>query len=163
MKEHLLSFSQFKETFETARRLVAQCNGSSCLKHKYIRLQDMQLCNVARPSGESVPVGWMLHAQGDQKVSQGGCQADKPWCAVHYKDEKKGQQDTFQMFFEAVEAVGFTVKFPDTSNTCYQSHCNTAAILIYLPLYRGLLEVIHNKKEAGDQPSIHVCSPCISI
>ena len=53
MKEHLLSFSQFKETFETARRLVAQCNGSSCLKqcmqHKYMRLQDMQLCNVARP------------------------------------------------------------------------------------------------------------------
>ena len=85
------------------------------------------------------------------EVSQGGGVklTSLAGALFRHKDEKKGQQDTFRIFFEAAEAVGFTVKFPDTSNTRYQSHCDAAAeLLVYLPLYQEFLEVIRDKKES---------------
>lgn len=64
------------------------------------------------------------------------------------KDDKKGQQDTTQFFFEAM--VGYMVSFPDTSNTRYQSHCEAAAVLIiYLPLFLEFLKLVWDKKDSG--------------
>ncbi|OBZ67070.1 hypothetical protein A0H81_13053 [Grifola frondosa] len=60
----------------------------------------------------------------------------------HHKDDKKGQQDTLRIFFEASSTVGAMVRFPDTSNTRYQSHCEAAAeLLVHLPLYMEFLEM----------------------
>ncbi|KAI0708072.1 hypothetical protein C8T65DRAFT_708596 [Cerioporus squamosus] len=86
------------------------------------------------------------------EVSQGGAVklTSLAGALFRHKDDKKGQQDTLRIFFEAAEAVGFSIKFPDTSNTRYQSHCEAAAeLLVYLPLYREFLEVIRDKK--GDR------------
>ncbi|KAI0367582.1 hypothetical protein BV20DRAFT_949876 [Pilatotrama ljubarskyi] len=64
-----------------------------------------------------------------------------------HKDDKKGQQDTFRIFFEASSAVGAAVHFPDTSNTRYQSHCEAAAeLLVHLDLYIEFLAFVRDKK-----------------
>ncbi|KAI0661679.1 hypothetical protein C8Q70DRAFT_966523 [Cubamyces menziesii] len=65
----------------------------------------------------------------------------------NHKDDKKGQQDTTRIFFEASEAVGAAVAFPDTSNTRYQSHCEAAAeLIVHLPLYIDFLSALRDKK-----------------
>ncbi|KAF8193696.1 hypothetical protein BJ912DRAFT_1091697 [Pholiota molesta] len=64
----------------------------------------------------------------------------------NHKDEKKGQGDTFRIFFE--NALGYLISFPDTSNTRYQSHCEaSAALLLHLSLYTKFLEQVRDKKE----------------
>ena len=65
----------------------------------------------------------------------------------NHKDNKKGQQDTLQFFFKA--KIGYMTSFPDTSNTCYQSHCKVAAVLLlYLPLFIEFLELVCDKKDS---------------
>lgn len=62
------------------------------------------------------------------------------------KDKKKGQQDTYCWYFFNV--LGYPVKFPDTSNTRYGSHCDAAAeLIVHLPIYIEFLEFIRDKKE----------------
>ena len=62
------------------------------------------------------------------------------------KDDKVGQQDTHQQFFESREQR--VPRFPDTSNTRYQSHCAAAAELITrLDLYVEYLAWIRDGKE----------------
>jgi len=64
-----------------------------------------------------------------------------------HKDEKKGQQDSFRFFFE--NRLGYTVRFPDTSNTRFQSHCQAAEeLLVHLELYKEFLELVRDKKDA---------------
>ncbi|KAI0352435.1 hypothetical protein OH77DRAFT_1460105 [Trametes cingulata] len=64
-----------------------------------------------------------------------------------HKDDKKGQQDAIRIFFEASSAVGAPVRFPDTSNTRYQSHCEAAAeLLVHLDLYIEFLDFARDKK-----------------
>ena len=66
----------------------------------------------------------------------------------NHKDDKKGQHDTFCVFF--IEHLGYPLQFPDTSNTWYQSHCDAAAVLIvYLPLFLWFLELVRDKKESS--------------
>ncbi|KAI0040499.1 hypothetical protein FA95DRAFT_1585006 [Auriscalpium vulgare] len=61
-------------------------------------------------------------------------------------DDKKGQQDTFRIFFE--HALGFVVHFPETSNTRFQTHCTAACeLLVHLPLYIQFLEIVRDKKD----------------
>ncbi|KAJ7241045.1 hypothetical protein B0H12DRAFT_1221612 [Mycena haematopus] len=49
-----------------------------------------------------------------------------------HKDDKRGQQDTFKLYFEHI--LGYPISCPDTSNTRFQSHCNCAIfIIIHLP------------------------------
>ncbi|OJT06368.1 hypothetical protein TRAPUB_2754 [Trametes pubescens] len=63
------------------------------------------------------------------------------------KDDKKGYQDNLRIFFEASSAVGAPVRFPDTSNTQYQSHCEVAAeLLVHLDLYIKFLDFSRDKK-----------------
>ena len=47
---------------------------------------------------------------------------------INHKDDKKGYHDLFRHFCNAV--IHHQVKFPDTSNTCYQCYCNAATELI---------------------------------
>ncbi|KAJ3726828.1 hypothetical protein C8R42DRAFT_574155 [Lentinula raphanica] len=65
-------------------------------------------------------------------------------------NSKKGQQDQHGIYFKAREHLGFFTHFPDTSNTCYQSHCDGAAeIMVHLPIYRELLEFIRDEKQSA--------------
>jgi hypothetical protein len=65
---------------------------------------------------------------------------------LNHKDDKKGQQDSTIIFFEY--ELGFTVRFPDTSNTRYQSYSDGAAeTIVHLPIYIQFLEFVRNKKE----------------
>jgi hypothetical protein len=61
------------------------------------------------------------------------------------KDDKKGQQDTYKSWFE--EFNGGFVRFPDTNNTHYQSHCAAAAELVtLLDKYLEFLEFVYDAK-----------------
>jgi hypothetical protein len=60
---------------------------------------------------------------------------------LNHKDDKKGQQDSTIIFFEY--ELGFTVRFPDTSNTRYQSYSDGAAeTVVHLPIYIQFLQFI---------------------
>lgn len=62
------------------------------------------------------------------------------------KDDKVGQQDTYQQFF--LSRQQHIPKFPDTSNTRYQSHCGAAAqLIVWLDLHVAYLEWIRDGKE----------------
>ncbi|KAF9003189.1 hypothetical protein BDZ89DRAFT_901335, partial [Hymenopellis radicata] len=62
-----------------------------------------------------------------------------------HKDRKRGQQDTLRFFFDA--ELGFTIGFPDTSNTRFQSHAEACAVLItYLDLFIRFLEYVKENK-----------------
>lgn len=46
------------------------------------------------------------------------------------------------------ELVGHTLRFPDTSNTCYQSYCDAAAkLLVHQQEYLDFLEIVRDQKE----------------
>ncbi|THH13279.1 hypothetical protein EW146_g6916 [Bondarzewia mesenterica] len=63
-----------------------------------------------------------------------------------HKDDKKGQQDNFRVFFE--QTFGFIVTFPDTSNTRYGSHLLAALVLlIHLIFFIQFLEIVRDSKE----------------
>ncbi|TFY54149.1 hypothetical protein EVG20_g9828, partial [Dentipellis fragilis] len=62
------------------------------------------------------------------------------------KDDKKGHQNILR--WHLFEDHGFTINFPDTSNTRYQSHCEAATeLLIDLNFYIEFLELVKDKKE----------------
>ncbi|KDQ06229.1 hypothetical protein BOTBODRAFT_121805 [Botryobasidium botryosum FD-172 SS1] len=62
-----------------------------------------------------------------------------------HKDKKKGQQDTLQIYMESI--FGYMARFPDTSNTRYQSYCEAAAeLLVKLEFYQRFLELVHTLK-----------------
>ena len=65
-----------------------------------------------------------------------------------HKDHKKGQQDTFRIYFE--RELGYSIRFPDTSNTRYQSHCCAASVLVvHRHLILSFLDLVRLKKESG--------------
>ncbi|KAJ7835601.1 hypothetical protein B0H13DRAFT_2369248 [Mycena leptocephala] len=64
----------------------------------------------------------------------------------NHKDDKKGQQDTFKLYFE--EFLGYTVSCPDTSNTRFQCHCDCAIfIILYLAPILDFMVFIKYSKE----------------
>ncbi|KAJ7475354.1 hypothetical protein B0H11DRAFT_2235650 [Mycena galericulata] len=67
----------------------------------------------------------------------------------NHKDDKKGQQDTFKLYFE--EFLGYTVSCPDTSNNRFQSHCDCAVfIILYLPqILAFMMHVMYSKTHIG--------------
>jgi hypothetical protein len=65
----------------------------------------------------------------------------------NHKDDKKGQQDSHRIFFQAIKD-GASTKFPDTSSIRYQSYCRAAAeLLAYLHHYQAFLLAIKDKKK----------------
>ncbi|KIJ24727.1 hypothetical protein M422DRAFT_274426, partial [Sphaerobolus stellatus SS14] len=64
----------------------------------------------------------------------------------NHKDDKKGHQGSLAIFFKG--KTRRFVRFPDTSNTRYQSHCEAAAeLIVHLDLYIAFLEEIKEKKD----------------
>ncbi|KAH9894908.1 hypothetical protein C8Q73DRAFT_645769 [Cubamyces lactineus] len=64
----------------------------------------------------------------------------------NHKDDKKGYHDTYTFYFQ--EIVGRPLRFPDTSNTRYGSHCAAAAeLLVNRSHYLRFLEVVRDRKE----------------
>ncbi|CDO74216.1 hypothetical protein BN946_scf185043.g268 [Trametes cinnabarina] len=64
----------------------------------------------------------------------------------NHKDSKKGHHDTYNFYFR--EVVGHSLRFPNTSNTCYQSHCTAAAeLLVHHQQYLNFLVIIRDRKE----------------
>ena len=75
-----------------------------------------------------------------ESVSQGGGTklTSLAGAIFNHKDEKKGQADTYRIFFE--RELGYMISFPDTSNTRCGSHCLAAAeLLVHRELYIKLL------------------------
>ena len=64
----------------------------------------------------------------------------------NHKDDKRGQKDMYRHYFK--KRFGYQVRFPDNSNTCFQSHCCAAAeLIVNLPAYLDFLLFVHNKKD----------------
>ncbi|PBK83047.1 hypothetical protein ARMGADRAFT_1048525 [Armillaria gallica] len=71
-----------------------------------------------------------------------------------HKDQKRGQQDTLRYFWDL--EMGFTLCFPDTSNTCFQSHAEACAIIItYLDLILQFLSYRNVKYGYKDNATQH--------
>ena len=65
----------------------------------------------------------------------------------NHKDNKKGHQDLHQIYFQPIKK-GAWIKFPNTSNIWYQSHCDAAVELItYCTHYIDFLESIWDHKK----------------
>ncbi|KAJ7474641.1 hypothetical protein B0H11DRAFT_1918346 [Mycena galericulata] len=63
----------------------------------------------------------------------------------HHKDKKKGEGALFQIWFQ--DALGYNISYPDTSNTRYQSHCETAGmLLLHCTLFLRYLEHMRDRK-----------------
>ncbi|PCH43526.1 hypothetical protein WOLCODRAFT_90336 [Wolfiporia cocos MD-104 SS10] len=93
--------------------------------------------------------GTAVRSMAEEVSEGGGVKTTKLAGAIfRHKDDKKGQQDTYQIFFEASSAIGAIVDFPDTSNTRYQSHCTAAELITHLPLYIEFLDAIQDKKDS---------------
>ena len=88
--------------------------------------------------------------------SRGGVKlASLAGALFNHKSEEQGYQDVHRMFMmkhkKEIHGITRNKKFPDTSNTRYQSHSYAAAeLLTFLDLYVNLLEVSRDsKKQAG--------------
>jgi len=65
---------------------------------------------------------------------------------VKHRDPKKGHQNRFRVF--CLRAIGREIKFPDTSNTRYQSHAKAATEIIHhLQVYLDFLQDVGDGKE----------------
>ncbi|KAJ7442782.1 hypothetical protein B0H11DRAFT_1631518, partial [Mycena galericulata] len=64
---------------------------------------------------------------------------------VNHKDDKKGLHDVYENYFR--NTIGAGVRFPDTSNTRYQSHGHGGArIITYLDEHRSFMDFIKDHK-----------------
>ena len=82
-----------------------------------------------------IPLAKNLETEDQQhafdKTQSGGIKATQLAGALfNHKDDKKGHHDVF--CFQWSQNIGGEVTFPDTSNIRFQSHCEAAAILVYL-------------------------------
>ncbi|KAF9478411.1 hypothetical protein BDN70DRAFT_767364, partial [Pholiota conissans] len=101
-----------------------------------------------RDNAAAVAMGSSLAADRANEVSEGGAVklTSLAGAIFNHKDQKKGQQDTYRIFFE--DRLGYRVDFPNTSSIRFQCHCIAAsALLIHLPLYLEFLLLVRDKKE----------------
>ncbi|KAJ6449258.1 hypothetical protein C8R45DRAFT_849842 [Mycena sanguinolenta] len=64
---------------------------------------------------------------------------------VNHKDDKKGLHDVYENYFRP--SIGAGVRFPDTSNTWYQSHGRGGArLLSYLEEHRNFVNFVKDQK-----------------
>ncbi|KAJ7093409.1 hypothetical protein B0H15DRAFT_905275 [Mycena belliarum] len=89
-------------------------------------------------------------ARAEKLSARGGVKTtDLMGALLNNKDDKKGEQDRHGIFFEAHEHIGYSLRFPGTNNTRYQSHSEAAAeLLVHLHLYVELLEFIRDRKDS---------------
>ncbi|KAJ7649623.1 hypothetical protein FB45DRAFT_730809 [Roridomyces roridus] len=87
-------------------------------------------------------------AQRAEDLTLGGAIKLASLCGAifRHKDRKRGQQDTLRFYFDLV--LGFTICFPDTNNTRFQSHEEACAVLItYLDIFIEFLEYVRKNKQ----------------
>ncbi|KAI0039142.1 hypothetical protein FA95DRAFT_1453394, partial [Auriscalpium vulgare] len=84
--------------------------------------------------------------RAQEVTSCGGVKtAELAGALFNHKDDKKGAQDTYRNYLH--EHYNRRTKFPDTSNTRYQSYCEAAAeILVYRSGLVEFLKLIKDKK-----------------
>ncbi|KIK77471.1 hypothetical protein PAXRUDRAFT_17481 [Paxillus rubicundulus Ve08.2h10] len=104
---------------------------------------------AAASSGSSAAVSCALQVSGRGAVKA----LDLTGSVFRHKDDKKGQQDSLRYYLEA--QLGYFSPWPDTSNSQYQSHCDSAsAWLIYHPLYTSYLEIVMDWKDSRTYTNI---------
>ncbi|KAJ2923445.1 hypothetical protein H1R20_g13649, partial [Candolleomyces eurysporus] len=102
---------------------------------------------INRDTTKAAAVGGSVVEEWAEETSEGGAVklTSLAGGVFRHKDDKKGQQDTYRMFFE--RKLGYIVTFPDTSNTRFQSHCNAAAeLIVYWELFKEFLLFVRDKK-----------------
>jgi hypothetical protein len=87
-------------------------------------------------------------ARAEKVSSRGGVKlCELMGMLLNNKDDKKGQQDSHGVYFNAHEHIGYSIRFPDTSNTRYQCFSLAAAeIIVNLTIYRQLMQFIRDRK-----------------
>ena len=106
----------------------------------------IKLMNKANAAAAQAGPGPAQNQAVDASQSGGVKLTSLAGAVFHHKDNKKGQQDTLQLYFEA--KISYMISFPDTSNTQYQSHCKAAVVLLlYLPLFIEFLELVQDKTQ----------------
>ncbi|KAJ7494006.1 hypothetical protein FB451DRAFT_1020393 [Mycena latifolia] len=86
-------------------------------------------------------------ARAEKVSSRGGVKlCELMGILLNNKDDKKGMQDSLGVYFQAREHIGYTIRFPDTSNTRYQCFSEAAAEIVFnLTIYRELMEFIRDR------------------
>jgi hypothetical protein len=125
--------------------------GASAMKNAWSSLNlEGPVTLFNRDNAAAVRDGNSAAARRAETVSEGGGVklTSLAGALLNHKDKKKGHQDTVGCFFESY--LGYTLRFPDTSNTRYQSHCDAAGvILVHYDLLLDFLDVIRFKKDSG--------------
>lgn len=110
----------------------------------------VKLMNKANAAAAAADSGLSEAAQRAFAVSNGGVVklASLAGALFANKDKKKGQQDTYRIFFW--NKLSYDVPFPGTSSVRYQSFYKASAVLIkYRHLYLEFLDLVAMKKESG--------------
>ena len=99
-----------------------------------------------------IPLAKNLETEDQQhafdKTESGGIKATQLAGALfNHKDDKKGHHDVF--WFRWSQNIGGELTFPDTSNIRFQSHCEAAAILVYLENFISSFEYVEAKKDTN--------------
>ncbi|KAJ3842432.1 hypothetical protein F5878DRAFT_529862 [Lentinula raphanica] len=105
-----------------------------------------QLPNRDNDAASTLAPGTAAAARANEKSKGGAIKVTTLAGTVfRHKDRKRGQQDTLRFYFD--KQFGFTIEFPDTSNSRFQSHAQASAILItYLDFFLGFLDLIEDNK-----------------
>jgi hypothetical protein len=111
--------------------LLANWDNAAVLKEKF------QHTDVTTPAQE----------RALQMTTRGGVKATQLAGEIlNNKNDKKGHHDSFRWWW--MTNVGESFTFPDTSNNCFQSHCEAAAaILQHLQHFIAFLEYVKEKKQ----------------
>ncbi|KAJ7887849.1 hypothetical protein B0H14DRAFT_3430467 [Mycena olivaceomarginata] len=111
----------------------------------------VKLMNKGNPVAAQNSTAGLKASEHALEVSEGGAVklTSLVGALFNHKDNKKGQQDTFKIYFE--NFLGYTVSCPDTINTRFQSHCDCAIfIILYLPqILAFMIHIMYSKTEIG--------------
>ncbi|KAJ7753967.1 hypothetical protein DFH07DRAFT_773983 [Mycena maculata] len=158
---------EFNQLSEEEKADVSFFVGGGCCMHKDL--------NAHRGGVERMAASWLKHgfeppillmnkdndaaaksgsvvakARAEKLSSRGGVKlCELMGMLLNNKDDKKGMQDSLGVYFQACEHLGYSVRFPDTSNTRYQCFSEAAAkIITNLPIYRKLMEFSRDRKNS---------------
>ncbi|KAJ3818289.1 hypothetical protein F5880DRAFT_1491626 [Lentinula raphanica] len=106
------------------------------------------LPNRDNDAAASLAPGTAAAKRATEKSKGGGVKVSTLAGAVfRHKDRKRGQQDTLRFCFD--KELGFSIEFPDTNNTRFQSHAQACAVLItYLDFFLSFLDLVEDNKSS---------------
>ncbi|KAF8601835.1 hypothetical protein BDV93DRAFT_445204 [Ceratobasidium sp. AG-I] len=147
---------EFNELDQTVQDDVSFFGRTGCCMHKEL--------NAVKGGASAMAAAWKSLGTSAPIALQNKFEASKPsyssldnaprgaikltslaGAIFNHRDDKKGYQVTIDNFFEST--LGFSNRFPDTSNTRYGSHCDAAIeLLVHLDKYIELLQLLHDAK-----------------